>query len=152
MLSVYLMHERLKGDASFWAPYLRVLPHPGSIADWTSEELAELQHRHSAAPHLGSIPALPSRTCCVGLPVGKRALPNTRTRTLVCTHALLHARLCVCALLLPKHLRARRPRAHRSTPQAPTPYCTHLPHAHPTGEHECMCMCMCRWALVYASA
>ena len=45
ILSLFIMHELLKGDDSFWAPYFRILPHPGSIADWTPAELTELQNQ-----------------------------------------------------------------------------------------------------------
>ena len=43
MLTVYIMSEILKGDASFYAPYLRILPEPGSIVQWTDEQLQQLE-------------------------------------------------------------------------------------------------------------
>ncbi len=56
VLSLYLMLEKLKGDASFWAPYLRILPTPGSISDWSVEQLNELQNDAMAAEALGRAP------------------------------------------------------------------------------------------------
>ena len=38
------MYEKVKGSASFWAPYLNILPMPGSISDWDVGELNELQN------------------------------------------------------------------------------------------------------------
>eukprot|EP00946_MAST-07B_sp_MAST-7B-sp1_P002193 g2193.t1 len=43
MLAVFVMYERARGPASFWHPYLDMLPWPGSIADWDQSELEELQ-------------------------------------------------------------------------------------------------------------
>ena len=43
MLAVFVMYERARGVESFWHPYLDMLPWPGSVADWTHEELEELQ-------------------------------------------------------------------------------------------------------------
>lgn len=40
------MHERIAGPDSFWYPYLKILPYPGSIADWNAAELAELQNEY----------------------------------------------------------------------------------------------------------
>ena len=42
--SVFLMHERIKGEKSFWHPYIQALPEPRTVADWTQPELNELQH------------------------------------------------------------------------------------------------------------
>jgi len=44
VLAAYMVFERLRGADSFWAPYFDVLPMPGSIADWSVDELKELQH------------------------------------------------------------------------------------------------------------
>lgn len=44
VLAAFLVFERLRGDESFFAPYFDILPTPGSIADWTADELKELQH------------------------------------------------------------------------------------------------------------
>lgn len=44
-VTVFLMHERLKGEASFWFPYIQTLPYPRTVLDWTEAELAELQHQ-----------------------------------------------------------------------------------------------------------
>lgn len=43
VLTVYLMHHRALGDRSPWWPYLAVLPHPASVADWSDEEVSALQ-------------------------------------------------------------------------------------------------------------
>ena len=44
MLAVLLMHERGKGEASFFFPYLDTLPQlPDSLMGWDDEALAELQ-------------------------------------------------------------------------------------------------------------
>ncbi|KAJ1457598.1 hypothetical protein M885DRAFT_128075 [Pelagophyceae sp. CCMP2097] len=43
LLATFLLHEVRKGDASFWAPYLRVLPAaPASVCNWSAEETAQL--------------------------------------------------------------------------------------------------------------
>lgn len=42
-LALFLMNEKVKGDDSFWAPYLRMLPRPLTICEWSPEELKELQ-------------------------------------------------------------------------------------------------------------
>jgi len=44
LLVVFIMHERSRGDGSFWAPFLNTLPAPTNICDWDDDELAELQH------------------------------------------------------------------------------------------------------------
>eukprot|EP00606_Chrysophyceae_sp_TOSAG23-5_P001479 GSChrysophyteH2.ASY1.ANO1.100.1 assembled CDS len=43
LLTVYIMYEYLKGEASFYAPFLAILPEPGSVVQWSDSELAELQ-------------------------------------------------------------------------------------------------------------
>ena len=43
-LALFIMSERGKGARSFWHPFLRTLPWPGSTMDWTEAELRELQH------------------------------------------------------------------------------------------------------------
>jgi hypothetical protein len=42
-LAVFLMSERRKGASSFYYPFLKILPEPGSVAHWADEELRELQ-------------------------------------------------------------------------------------------------------------
>jgi protein-histidine N-methyltransferase len=42
-LTLYIMYERSKGESSFYHPFLRILPQPGSIAHWSDSELSELQ-------------------------------------------------------------------------------------------------------------
>jgi hypothetical protein len=54
MLTVYVMYERAKGPASFYYPYLQILPLPGTIAHWSADELAELQVRVLSLSHSGS--------------------------------------------------------------------------------------------------
>lgn len=46
ILSVYIMRERLLGEDSFFAPYLRTLPQPNVPVTWTDAELDELQHAY----------------------------------------------------------------------------------------------------------
>lgn len=52
-LAVYVMQEIGKGDRSFYAPYLRVLPEPRNLRHWGESSLIELQNpklvRRSAA-------------------------------------------------------------------------------------------------------
>lgn len=43
LLSVYIMSEVLKGPESFYAPYLAILPEPGSIIQWKDDELLQLE-------------------------------------------------------------------------------------------------------------
>ncbi len=43
LLSVYIMHERRKGESSFYFPYLRILPKPGNVSEWGTDELHDLQ-------------------------------------------------------------------------------------------------------------
>lgn len=42
-LALYLMQELLKGEGSFYWPYLRVLPTPHNLRHWSEESLLELQ-------------------------------------------------------------------------------------------------------------
>ena len=41
-IALLLMHERHRGAASFFAPFLRMLCHPCTASDWSDEELAQL--------------------------------------------------------------------------------------------------------------
>ena len=43
LLTVYIMFELLKGELSFYYPYLSILPVPNSIVLWTDNELDSLQ-------------------------------------------------------------------------------------------------------------
>ena len=43
LLSTYIMYEESRGTKSFWYPFLAMLPRPGSISDWTKEEMEEVQ-------------------------------------------------------------------------------------------------------------
>eukprot|EP01035_Chromulina_nebulosa_P024647 gene24647-32098_t len=43
LLAVFMMHETLKGDKSFYAPFLRILPEPSNISEWTDSQLNLLQ-------------------------------------------------------------------------------------------------------------
>ena len=43
LLCVYIMSECIKGSASFYAPYLRILSHVDSLTEWTLPQLQELQ-------------------------------------------------------------------------------------------------------------
>lgn len=42
-LAVYIMQEMLKGDKSFYWPYLRVLPTPENLRSWSRESQLQLQ-------------------------------------------------------------------------------------------------------------
>ncbi len=46
LLCVYIMCECLKGEDSFYAPYIGILPPPGSIVQWEDAELDELQDQN----------------------------------------------------------------------------------------------------------
>lgn len=48
LLTVYLMHEIQKGSASFYFPYLSILPEPQNLTEWTQDELSELQDENLA--------------------------------------------------------------------------------------------------------
>lgn len=43
LLCVYIMAEIIKGKSSFYAPYINILPEPGSIVQWNDDELGFLQ-------------------------------------------------------------------------------------------------------------
>ncbi len=43
-----LLYEMSLGADSFWAPYLRTLPYPATLADWAEADLAELQHGYAS--------------------------------------------------------------------------------------------------------
>uniref|UniRef100_K3X8I1 SET domain-containing protein n=1 Tax=Globisporangium ultimum (strain ATCC 200006 / CBS 805.95 / DAOM BR144) TaxID=431595 RepID=K3X8I1_GLOUD len=45
VLALFLVQEMLRGDDSFFEPYLSILPYPESIQDWSDDELAELRDR-----------------------------------------------------------------------------------------------------------
>ncbi len=43
-MALFLLHERAKGAASRWAPYIAALPaDSGSPVQWSEEELKDLQ-------------------------------------------------------------------------------------------------------------
>jgi hypothetical protein len=41
-LGVCLLYQMSLGDEGFFAPYLRTLPYPVTLRDWSPEELAEV--------------------------------------------------------------------------------------------------------------
>jgi hypothetical protein len=43
LMTVYLMHEMRLGEASFYKPYIDILPVPNCISEWNHEELMQLQ-------------------------------------------------------------------------------------------------------------
>jgi len=43
VIALFLMHEKLKAEDSFWAPYINMLPRPCGVADWSYEEQMFLQ-------------------------------------------------------------------------------------------------------------
>lgn len=45
VIALFLVRELVRGDDSFFAPYLAMLPYPTSVQDWTQQELAELCDR-----------------------------------------------------------------------------------------------------------
>jgi hypothetical protein len=45
LLAVYVMHERRKGAASFFYPFLRIFPDPPTVAIWSDVELSWFQVR-----------------------------------------------------------------------------------------------------------
>lgn len=42
-LTLYVMQEMLKGDQSFYWPYLNILPKPRNLRHWDDKNLEELQ-------------------------------------------------------------------------------------------------------------
>ncbi|RHY33913.1 hypothetical protein DYB32_001315 [Aphanomyces invadans] len=51
LLSTFLTYHIYLQDASFFHPYLAILPPPESILNWSSDDLAELQHPYDAQMH-----------------------------------------------------------------------------------------------------
>lgn len=45
VLALFIVREQLRGAASFFEPYLAILPYPESVQDWTDDELAALCDR-----------------------------------------------------------------------------------------------------------
>lgn len=43
LLTMFIMHELRKGSASFYSPFLKILPEPGNISEWSEEQLTLLQ-------------------------------------------------------------------------------------------------------------
>jgi hypothetical protein len=43
VLTLFLLHEMAKGAASFYWPYLAILPEPSTLLHWAEPELALLQ-------------------------------------------------------------------------------------------------------------
>jgi hypothetical protein len=43
MLALFIMKEYLLREESFYWPYLAILPPPGTVSEWSREELDELQ-------------------------------------------------------------------------------------------------------------
>lgn len=43
LMTVFLMHEMRLGDASFYKPYIDILPVPDCISEWNDAELNEFQ-------------------------------------------------------------------------------------------------------------
>ena len=42
-MTVYLMHERLKGEESFYQPYINILPDINNLTEWCDDDLMLLQ-------------------------------------------------------------------------------------------------------------
>ena len=47
-LAIYIMQEMLKGESSFYWPYLRILPVPSNLRHWSESDLLELQETRIA--------------------------------------------------------------------------------------------------------
>lgn len=45
IIALLLVRELVRGDDSFFAPYLAMLPYPTNVQDWTEQELDELCDR-----------------------------------------------------------------------------------------------------------
>ena len=45
ILAVYVMNELRKGAGSFYYPYLKIIPKPDALCEWSNEELDTLQVR-----------------------------------------------------------------------------------------------------------
>lgn len=43
LLTVFIINELRKGPKSFYSPFLRILPEPGNISEWTDDDLKLLQ-------------------------------------------------------------------------------------------------------------
>lgn len=43
VLSIFLLYEYLKGDKSFWFPYINIMNEADLAAYWSDQELEELQ-------------------------------------------------------------------------------------------------------------
>lgn len=43
LLTVYIVSEILKKEKSFYYPFLRILPEPNNIPEWTESELEQIQ-------------------------------------------------------------------------------------------------------------
>lgn len=43
LLALYIMYEILKGEASFYAPYINILPTPSNTTYWSQAQLQEIQ-------------------------------------------------------------------------------------------------------------
>jgi hypothetical protein len=48
-LAVFIVHQLLLGEASFYWPYLRILPKPHTVEDWSAEDVAHLQDAQLAS-------------------------------------------------------------------------------------------------------
>jgi hypothetical protein len=56
-LGVCLLYQMSLGDEGFFAPYLRTLPYPVTLRDWSPEELAEVD------PYVQHVAGLDPCTC-----------------------------------------------------------------------------------------
>lgn len=57
-MTVYIMHERRKGEDSFYFPYLNILPDLNNLSEWKDEELAQLQVRLRVGALMGCLTPL----------------------------------------------------------------------------------------------
>lgn len=42
VLAIWVLHEKLKGQKSFFAPYLNIVNNSNTMMDWSKKDLAEL--------------------------------------------------------------------------------------------------------------
>lgn len=73
-VALFLLHERAKGGASRWAPYLAALPaDSGSPVQWGEEDLAELRGSQALQTAMAYRCVLRALARCAGLPVARCA-------------------------------------------------------------------------------
>ena len=46
MLTLFVLREQIKGEKSFWKPYLDTIEKSSCLLDWNGEELGELENEN----------------------------------------------------------------------------------------------------------